>query len=76
MARRDNWQEEGIRLGGDVLTPRETAALVKELRARVQDKAVLEEIEQLLSGQRPELSSHARDTLQLVMIGLLMQRRR
>lgn len=76
MARRKDWQEEGIRLSGEVLDPRETAALVQELRQRIQDKSILKEIEDVLAGRQNELSSHARDTLQFVMMGLLMQRRK
>ncbi len=71
-----NWQETGIRLGGAVLDEGETRALVEELKKRIKDPSILEEIKGLLAGRRRALPARVRDALQLVSLGILMARKK
>lgn len=73
MSPRD-WQERGIRIGDEILDSEESAEIVKELRRRVKDKAIIDEIEGFLSGEQEALSGRTRDALGLVVLGIQMHR--
>jgi hypothetical protein len=67
-----NYQEEGLRLNGQLLDEREAAAIVAEIRRRVKDPLVAGEIEAFLAGGQT-LSDKTRDALMVVAAGVLMQ---
>ena len=69
------WQERGLRIGGEVLDPEEAKAIVAELKRRIKDPSILQEVEAFLAGRQAKLSERARDALYLSAIGLLMMRR-
>jgi hypothetical protein len=71
-----HWQEDGIRLGGGLLDENEAKRLVKELKKKIKDPSILEEIEEFLAGTLKELSPRARDVLYLTTVGLVMMSRK
>ena len=55
MARNNDWQEKGIRIAGVLLSEQQTAEIAAEMRRRIKDPKMVEEIEQVLRGERIEL---------------------
>ncbi len=76
MARNRDWQERGVRIAGKVLSEEETSAMVAELRRRIQDPQVLEEVEQVIRGERDTLSPRVRDLLLVILASLVMMQRK
>ena len=72
MAKSSNWQEEGTSIGGVLLDEEDALAIVGEVRRRVKDQKILDEIECFLTNGEP-LSERTRDALQLVIMGIMMQ---
>jgi hypothetical protein len=73
MARKQDWQEDGVRIGGQVLDEGDARLLVDELQRRVKDPQITGEIEGFLKKDRP-LSQRTRGALLLVVTGLMMSR--
>ena len=73
MARHNDWQEKGIRIAGVLLSEEQTAEIAAEMRRRIRDPKMVEEIEQVLRGERIELSDRTRDALRLVALGIIMR---
>ena len=73
MARNNDWQEKGIRIAGVLLSEQQTAEIAAEMRRRIKDPKMVEEIEQVLRGERIELSDRTRDALRLVALGIIMR---
>ena len=72
MAKSSSWQEEGTQIGGKLLREDDASKVIEIVRERVKDPAILAEIEAFLSKGEP-LSEMTRDTLQLVILGIMMQ---
>lgn len=68
------WQEQGVRLGGQVLTEAEAADIVAEMRRWVRDPEAVKEVEEFLCGKREEFSPHVRDVLQMAVCAVVMKR--
>ena len=75
MAKDRGWQERGTRLGGELLDEEDARAIVEEVRRRVRDPEVLDEMEAFLTRGVP-LSQRTRDVLQMVIMGIVMQRQK
>lgn len=73
MSQKQDWQENGLRIGGQVLDERDARLLVNELQRRVKDPQITGEIEDFLKKNRP-LSQRTRDALLLIVTGLMMGR--
>jgi hypothetical protein len=73
MKNRQNWQEDGLRIGGQLLDSTESKALVDEIRLRVKDPQIAGEIEGFLKEDQA-LSRSTCMSLQLVLSGLMMAR--
>ena len=70
---KEEWQEKGIRIGGEILDERDAKAIVAELRKRVKDRGILEEVDRFLNNGTP-LSQRSMDALRLVIIAIMVQR--
>ena len=67
-----HWQENGIRIAGQLFDENESAALVQTLRRQIKDLALLAEVEAFLAG-RGDLSKAARQALQTSAAALIMR---
>ncbi|GIV63976.1 MAG: hypothetical protein KatS3mg045_1315 [Bellilinea sp.] len=75
MAKNRDWQERGVRIAGKVLSEQDVALTVQELRKRVDDPAVIREMEEeVLSGKRKKLSDYAQSMLIATLTALFMMR--
>ena len=73
MAKKQHWQADGIRLGGELLDEQDAQLLVTELYQRVKDPQLTGEISAFLNKNKP-LSQRTTDALRLVVTGLMMGR--
>ncbi len=75
MAKNRDWQERGVRIAGKVLSEQDVALTVQELRKRVDDPAVIREMEEeVLSGKRKKRSDYAQSMLIATLTALFMMR--
>ncbi len=74
MARSQNWQESGIRIGGRTLTEKEVTQIVTELRKKVHDPQAIQEMEEFLSGKRDRFSAKVQSALLAALTALMMMR--
>ncbi len=76
MAKKSSWQEEGVRLGGKVFSDQEAKEIVSEMKKRVSDPDVIDEVEEVLEGRREKFSPRSNSILKLILMALVMRRRK
>jgi hypothetical protein len=72
MAYSCNWQEQGTWIAGVFHDEESAKLLVKELKRRIKDPKILNEIDNFMKEAKP-LSEETRDLLHLVCTGIMMQ---